>query len=34
LKWQAEQEVALKVGPRPSLPEIEAGAVTQLRLKK
>src|SRR5262245_54859591 len=32
LKWQEEQELALKVGPSPSCPVVEEGAVTQPRL--
>src|SRR5438445_13401870 len=34
LKWQAEHERALKSGPNPSRPAVEAGAVTQFWLKK
>ena len=33
-KWQDEQDWALNVGPRPSRPDVDAGAVTQLSLKK
>ena len=33
LKWQPEQFLALKKGPRPSLAVVDAGAVTQLWLK-
>src|SRR5258707_619574 len=33
-RWQEEQERALKRGPRPSRPEVEAGATTQFSLKK
>src|SRR5215216_2245458 len=32
LKWQVEQERALKVGPKPSVELVDAGAVVQLRL--
>jgi hypothetical protein len=32
--WQDEQDWVLKVGPRPSRPAVDAGAVTQLSLKK
>ena len=34
LKWHDEHDWALKVGPRPSRPVVDAGAVTQLSLKK
>jgi hypothetical protein len=34
MKWHAEQERALKSGPRPSRPDVVAGAATQLSLKK
>ena len=33
MKWQAEHEVALNSGPRPSDDVTEAGACTQFRLK-
>src|SRR6185295_8112144 len=33
LKWQPEQDRALKSGPRPSRPATDAGATTQFRLK-
>ena len=33
-EWQEEQEMALCVGPRPSLPSVLAGAVTQFWVKK
>ena len=32
--WQPAQERAMKCGPRPSRAVVEAGASTQLRLKK
>ena len=34
LKWHDEHDWALNVGPRPSRPVVDAGAVTQLSLKK
>ena len=33
-KWHDEQDWALKSGPSPSRPSVDAGAVTQLSLKK
>ena len=33
-KWHAEHDRALNNGPRPSRAVVDAGALTQLRLKK
>jgi hypothetical protein len=33
LKWQPEHARALKTGPSPSRPSVDAGAITQFELK-